>query len=509
MTATTDLDHPGTEQPLPEHADVRSSIGGQHVATVLFVALLIALPVVLIVVPLGQAGGRGAVIPTLLSWAVLVYSAIRLGIFCWRRRTMWAEGVFWGFSYVWLGTAGVAQVSAGRNPLYTELSPTVQTTQFGMILLGFLALDGGRWLHGRVRRPEPAGAPRVLSRSRVLTLCVVTVVLTPVFVQTLGGLDTLFSNRDAIDTQLTDSGLYSDATNASGGTLVTLANVLPFACLLAIVCLWRARPDLRRDAALWLAFLAVVAVNVVLNNPVSNPRYWVLAILLALVLCVRTLERPSARVALMTVFVLSAILAFPYLDATRTDEFGSSAAAQGSNRPVDFLLDKTDYGSVTDVGVTVRYVEDHGHTWGYQLLGAALFWFPRNLWPDKPDNTAELLADQANFPNRNLDTPLWAEGYIDFGFVGTAAAMALFGFLVGAADTAVERATRDPGRFATPGLLVAVSFVGYESFLLRGSLLQAMAKIVFLCVVLVCLSRRPAREHDDSDVTALPRREMA
>src|SRR5205085_620826 len=128
------------------------------------------------------------------------------------------------------------------------------------------------------------------------------------------------------------------------------------------------------------------------------------------------------------------------------------------------------------------------------LLGAALFWLPRSVWPDKPFNTAFIVADDIGFPNRNLDSPLWAEGYVDFGWVGTAVLLAGSGLVARRLDDGfvlVRRVRAAVGRSgvvrsAIPLAAVAVPVIaGYEYILLRGSLLQAMARLAVMVVLLL------------------------
>ena len=162
------------------------------------------------------------------------------------------------------------------------------------------------------------------------------------------------------------------------------------------------------------------------------------------------------------------------------------------------MLGKTDYASITDIAVAIRVADHLGHTHGRQLLGAATFWVPRSLWPDKPDNTAFLIADEISFPNRNLDSPLWAEGYVDFGWAGACGLLALCGLAARRLDDAFV-ALRGLTTRAVPLVAVAVPVIaGYEYILIRGSLLQAMARIVTLLVLLVAVSHvpRPAARHE-------------
>ncbi|WP_157647288.1 hypothetical protein [Actinomycetospora chiangmaiensis] len=405
----------------------------------------------------------------------------------------WSELLFWSFSYVWLGVAGLAQVLSVRNPLFTSFSQDQQLTASGVLLVGFVAFDIGIYFgFSRFRADRKPLRPMAISETRVKILAVLTLLFTPLLVSLLGGLGTLFSSREALTNSLSQSNLYSSGDTSAGGTLLAVAGVMPAVSLLAILWIWKVKPTSRNRIDFIALFAGLVVVNLILNNPISTPRFWILTILLAIVLSWTSLWSSRGLAGLVVAFVVVGLIAFPYLDAFRYDQVGGAAATVGIGaRPVDFYLGKTDYGSFTDVGATVRYVDRHGTLEGKQLSGAALFWLPRSVWESKPNNTAYILAVDSNFPNLNLDSPLWAEGFVDFGWFGTWFLLLAFALLVRRADlTFVQWQHAGHSGYVPSGLLFSLIFAAYESFLLRGSLLQAMSRICLVALVVLLLSTR-------------------
>lgn len=67
---------------------------------------------------------------------------------------------------------------------------------------------------------------------------------------------------------------------------------------------------------------------------------------------------------------------------------------------------------------TIQYTYDFGYSYGYQLLGAILFFIPRSFWIDKPIGSGATIADGYNYFFTNLSEPLIAESYINFGIIG-------------------------------------------------------------------------------------------
>ncbi|GAA4823122.1 hypothetical protein GCM10023201_06460 [Actinomycetospora corticicola] len=493
------LDRPATaDVPLPPPGPRRLT-GLQFLLPLFSVTVLLAVPAAVFVAPVVARGSVSVGVAAVLFAVSVVYCALRLGSLMWEAEPRWAVLGLWMFSYAWLAVAGLTQTLAGENPLGFTLGD-LATEQAALLLAGLICFD----VASRVR-PRRAGAllpaaldarlrGRVLDPTRVLLLGVVALVTAPVLVALLGGPGVLLSDRQAVFDQLSSSGLYSSASNATGGMVAVIGNVLPFVALICLVKLLADDPEQRRRAEVWALGAALVALNALMNNPLSNPRYWAFAIVLAFFFCWRFSTRPAVLTTFVTLFTLSSLIIFPYLDHFRVSEaqmkqYGIRTPSY--SQPVDYVLGKTDYASISDVGVALRVVDHHGHTLGRQLLGAATFWVPRSLWPDKPDNTAFLIADEIGFPNRNLDSPLWAEGYVDFGWLGACGLLALGGLAARRLDDAFV-AHRGARTRVVPLVAVAAPVIaGYEFILIRGSLLQAMARIVVLLVLLLLVSRVP------------------
>lgn len=57
-------------------------------------------------------------------------------------------------------------------------------------------------------------------------------------------------------------------------------------------------------------------------------------------------------------------------------------------------------------------------TYGRQLLGALLFFFPRRFWPNKPGGSGSELVEYMDGYFSNVSMPFFAEGYVNFGYFG-------------------------------------------------------------------------------------------
>ena len=452
---------------------------------------LIVLPVLIVVLPIDSTSSDRTYIIVILQWGIIGYSGWRLAQIVWLAEPRWVALSFWAFSYVWLGVAGLAQVMYGKNPLLTLIDDDLALRQMLVILLGFIAYDVATYVVRQSPRLRGVAQPgRELAIKRVVSVGAVGVLITPLTISALGGVETLFSNREAINQQLTSTGLYGPSGKAAGGLVLAFGQGLPFVGLVGLVWIFCSNSRARKSVSVWVLLAALVFSNLLINNPISNARYWFFTIVLTFVFSVTRLQGRPGIVGVIIAYVLAATFAFPYLDAFRYDR---PVASLGSS-PAEFFVRKTDYGAVTDIGLVIRLTDREGFQGGWQMLGVATFWVPRALWSEKPENTGLLIARDTNFPNENLDSPLWAEGFIDFGWLGVALVLGLFGLVSASLDQRYLVARRG-GAVVVGGavpviLIVAPVFAAYEAILIRGSLLQAMSRIVVVIGVLWFMSRR-------------------
>lgn len=68
-------------------------------------------------------------------------------------------------------------------------------------------------------------------------------------------------------------------------------------------------------------------------------------------------------------------------------------------------------------------------SYGYQLLGSLLFFIPRFVWPTKPVGSGYQMAEDLNYSFNNISMPYFAEGYVNFGFIGVLLFVIILSFL--------------------------------------------------------------------------------
>ncbi|RCG26449.1 hypothetical protein DTL70_06895 [Streptomyces diacarni] len=446
-----------------------------------------------------------------LQTATCAYAGTRLAAMVLTAHRRLIQGAFWLFGYIAMGIAPLAQTVLDRTPT-PVVGPRADTVlASALVLAGMVAFDVGALvarhrppLRGRMRERRRPHA-RVHTR-RLYALCALALACSGLLIGTLGGPAVFFSNREEIRESL--GAANAEAASQAGSAFLRGFGTVP--ALLALLFLTRwlvvSRAARRRPLVpvLWLAMLAL---NVVVNNPVSNPRYWFLTVLFSLLFTAFPRSPVMYRAALAT-GVAIALVVFPFADRFRYEE-----GTERPSRSTDSLLEPLtmkDYDQVGMVANTVTFVgSGEGHSLGRQLSGTALFFVPRSVWKDKPHDPGTRVGTWMGMPYPNLSSPLWAELWLDFGPYGMALGFAAVGYGAARADRRYARRTAEDGAAAAahpggprsragPGSITAVVVplvAGYSFILLRGSLLQGMGRVAIaaLCVLFVTTLREDRR----------------
>jgi oligosaccharide repeat unit polymerase len=401
---------------------------------------------------------------------ITVWAGLRLA-------KLWARGeprpvaiVFWLYVYVWLGLAGLLQLIHQTAPWPIIISSAATWRGQIIIAVGLTFIEVGHLFPSR--RTTQIDNGRQIIGWRVTVLVVLVLLAAPIWYHFLGGFHALFSSREELSTSIFGKGAHTSL--ASGGIKSTLATVPTFLALYAALITQRYR--------LWprLVMGLLIFVVVILNSPISMPRFWTGTILVALIFSVPVVQHRAAAMRIVIAgMIFTCIVLFPYAAYFRY----SSGFIQPPG-VVQTLTTKGDYDSFEMVTTGVQYASEDGFRYGRQALGDLLFFVPRSVWPSKAQDTGEFLAEHYRLTTTNLSAPLWIESYIDFGYFGVIVLFFLYGLLMRRADDRFVKGNSPFMRFVIPLL------AGYSCILLRGSLLQAMARLAIMLIILWLISSR-------------------
>lgn len=415
-----------------------------------------------------------------IRYSVALYASVKLALLLLQSELRPTAGVFWIFVYTGMGLAPLAQLSTGRSTaLAVQVDDVALTTASLLILLGCVCFDVAYNLKLRKRSREPQLRFRTLRSMDVLRVfSVAAVVAGLVYIVQAGGLSVFFLSRQeaghALDEINPESGHALRAIISSAGSV---------GCLTALIFylhVWRTR-DRTLAAVDGLLLAALVVMNVVVNNPISNSRYWTLAVIFGLLLPLIRGRKGLFNTAVVG-GVIASIVIFPLSDITRR------AGGQGTALNLDsvwVVIATKDYDQFTMFANTLAYTDSSGFSWGMQALGPLLFWVPRVIWANKPLDTGVEVGQWMNSVNLNLSAPLWAEAWINFGFIGLVLVFASLGLLARRLDLGFKPEILSKGSVGYLGISI---FAGYLFILLRGSLLQSMGRLMILVLSVLILT---------------------
>lgn len=425
-------------------------------------------------------------------WLQLVltcYSGARLATMILSTRRRLLQGVFWMFVYIAMGVAPFAQAVIGQTPTPMVGPRSDLVTAVALVLVGCAAFDLGALLASRrpLRRPTTArgsGGAATAHPVRLRLLVLVAFAASGYYVLKLGGPAVFFSSRQEISASVAESGVVSGGSNVGSAFLKGFGTVPALLALLFCTRRLVTSRRARRSPSTVLVWLALLVVNLVVNNPVSNARYWFLTVLVSLLFTAFPASAAMYR-SVLAMGVIGALVLFPYADRFRYDDSGYRPVQSSS---VFEPLATKDYDQTVMFANTISWVDTRGHTYGRQLAGSAFFFVPRAAWAGKPEDTGVRVGQWMGMNMTNLSAPLWTELWVDFGAPGMIGGFAVIGYAAARTDRRYARAvSRDgPG----PGSVLAVAaplIAGYTFILLRGPLLQAAGKLAIaaLCLALV------------------------
>lgn len=384
-----------------------------------------------------------------------------------RRRLF--EMSFWVFTYVFLGIAPLVQLRTGQTP-YTapQIDTTLQLDAMVLIIIGIVAFVVGLSVPSPRRGflPKSYGVTGV-GLARTLLLAAFALLLDMYFVSKVG-VENLFSSREdlarAIQSAWPESFI---AVLISAAT--TMSTLVAFIALVKCI-----RQTKTREWPL-IALTVVVGLALAITvNPISNARYVFGSAALAVAALFGLFATPRLFRLTAIVWLIALIVVFPLADAFRYSKGGEFK----STTPLESLT-SPDFDAVAQINNTLLYVEREGISEGAQAAGVLLFWVPRRFWPDKPQDTGIVIAENRGYEFKNLSSPIWAELYINGGWLLLVIGMVGLGILARSQDTRIEENLR---RARAPSILSCI-LPFYLMILLRGSLLQAMS---FLFAILGC-----------------------
>ena len=216
----------------------------------------------------------------------------------------------------------------------------------------------------------------------------------------------------------------------------------------------------------------LLTIMMLTSNFRISSRWWFGTFVVSLILSIWG-DKRYLPMMLGVGFPVAFILVFPFLNIFRFREsYQNIQTFIASGNWLVQNLRNGDFDSLQQVMNIVKYVHFEGYTYGYQVLGLFTFWIPREIWLGKPLASGVIAASFLGYSFTNVSSPLWAEGYIDFGIFGTLLFLAIWGYVCNKLDESFSYTYREKSVRAW-WQIVLWFLVPAQQLVLRGSLFVA------------------------------------
>lgn len=212
-----------------------------------------------------------------------------------------------------------------------------------------------------------------------------------------------------------------------------------------------------------IVYIALIILALITCSPLGMARFSVAAMYIPLILLILPLIRKKNVFSI--VFILGLLIVFPFLNNFRN--------FSGSELTIGFDFEMFLQGHFDSYQNFAIIVSDNMVTWGRQLMGVILFWIPRSVWPNKPIGSGAFLADEQGFIFSNVSCNFFAEGYINFSFIGILLFIILLSFSTARLDKMYWTVSaKDKYNYFN---VIYYVLIGMLFFMLRGDLMSSFA----------------------------------
>jgi hypothetical protein len=360
-----------------------------------------------LLVALGQAVNSIADYPLEILLCFIVGGLSIYGQFLSLRREASIHFGSFIFCFLFMSAAPIVQLGANVEPIFN-----IDHWAFWASLNALAFTTIGVLITFRMKRPDnkPESGPTIRpSQVNYLFVFLLTVVTAGIAIVLFH--DSLFTNRDEF--AAASDRVFVDPT-------ISLLARMFFFYTPFFGAIIGFRSSVANRQKIWIVLFSLgMLMAAIVNNPLINPRYQ----LAGLAFFAIDYLFYGKKTKLFAVLLIVGVLLGPVFQAFRHG-ISNSESSEDEQLFSTTLLSK-DYDAFQMSCYTMLTVDESGISWGSNILGAVLFFVPRSWWPEKPRPTSWITYDTASHTTElgtnNLSTPLMAEGYYAFGWIGALA----------------------------------------------------------------------------------------
>jgi len=362
------------------------------------------------------------------------------------------------FCYLFMSAAPIVQLGADNDVVFhmESWSLLAALNALAFTLIGLFSIY-------RMKPPDERSlSARGFSPASVNYVFLFVVTLMAALIAIVLFRNVLFTNRDEFAAAADE--VFGDQTISLIARFLLLSTPF-FGALIGL------RTSISNRKGIWIIlFSFVMLLALIINNPLVHPRYQ----LAGLTFFAIDYIFYGRKTKFLALFLIAGVLIAPVLQTFRHED-GSTGEDLEESSLVGAPLLSMDYDAFRMSCYTMLTVERDGISWGSNLLGAGLFFVPRAVWSSKPLPTAWVIYEtadhSADLGTNNLSTPLMAEGYYAFGWIGALAIAFIYWWGISKV-TLLSR--RDPDSWM---FLLRSLFAGLVLIFLRGTLTVGVSAV--------------------------------
>jgi oligosaccharide repeat unit polymerase len=408
---------------------------------------------------------------------------------------------------------GVQPLSSAWSGIYPhgELSLTDirHTYTIFVVIIGVFSFEMGycRWKLDVNKKPVNTDQKLKYQYISLVNLWIAILAVTSIVIMSvlIYGLNIFLSLRDGI--AFNDSqGAEMSRTEAQ----LVINGIRALAAVLLFISLYKMKIEKLKNSHkkrkfILLAVIFLIFLNLFVSNPLNAPRLWSGSVFLTSLFILLKWNNSISYRRWAIGACLSLLLLFSGTDPRRifsqTLVKGEEVTLDNTLKSISEGISSLPYDSNFDafqiVSYTTLYTAEKGYSWGYQTLLPIFFWVPRSLWPGKPIGTSDVVGEFAGFYSINVSSPLWTEGYINFGLIGVILFLYFFGRAARVCDHYLSSLTIKSA-FQT---IISSYFAANTLILLRGDLTSGTMYLQMIIVFSLIFLFFFRKEIDLSDKT--------
>lgn len=233
--------------------------------------------------------------------------------------------------------------------------------------------------------------------------------------------------------------------------MASVLRLIPFICFIIYV-----RQSIKYSLRVFILFILVL----ISSFPTGIPRFQSAAIYLTILIIYMPFLLNRKIIAFL--LILSLIFVFPLMNQFRY----YSENSIDLNFNINFFFE----GHFDSYQSLLHVIQYDVITFGYQLLGPLLFFIPRALWDEKPSGSGHYMASLFNLEFTNISSNIYAEGFINFGYIG----IFIFSIIIGKYFGYASKLIINPD-FPEYKKYILYYCSFYSFFILRGDLLSSLS----------------------------------